>query len=962
MHFNLKNLLLLGCFLFTFCSREGEEKRPEDGEATVYTLRACFAEAGVKADVNADGSCSWSAGDRLAVYDELGGSFCEFVTEAGDGVFTFTGAPGKTYQFTKACYPAACVNGNGSITLPAAYTASDVCSSRSFPAQGTVEAGTVELRHLAALLRYTLKGIPATASAIELSSPTVSLSGSFAVEGSSLGDGWVSADGEDMTVHPDVPVKSGDGFPEIHARSGAGKVTISLVPGENEELTFYLPLPVGAYAFTTRIREGETVLFENTTTSVKDIYRAHLVTMRPYKPGFGGGTGTAEKPYLIGTPAHLMALAGTSDPDFLAAYYVQTADIDLDGQLFAPIGSSAHPFSGVYDGGKHAVRNLAVSVTGDEAGFIGCLGGGTVKDLRMESASVAAGGQNAGAFVGLMNGGEVSSCFVDALTTVAAGGRAAGSVAGKVTAGTISGCAAHGNVNAYDCAGGIAGFLNPASGDDVLVINCVYEPVYMGGKLQKATLETANTAAYIGGISGAANASGGKGHVAVVNCYAYPLEMRSTQPAGTTGVWFVGGILGRIYSGPVEVVNCLTPITYSNVLVGGTRINAKTSSSYTSMACVVGQINDDHCTVKRVYSKKAWPYSFRVSGGKTVTASHISQKMGDSNMRGYHNVVYSTSYPVPTGPSGYTEAEGGILAALNAGVDEWNAASPSVQASAWAYDATLGYPKPSGVDEKGPVTRKVSLIGDSISTYEGYIFSTDAAGMGKFYPDTDNYSKFGDAMVLNEQDTWWWRVIYDAMSNARLEVCNAWGGSTTSYFTTDIVNEYGSAQAYARSIENSLQSRNLVYGLGHPDILFCYGGRNDYAYVGGNTNVLLGSYTASSLQAAYDAPAGSLFNNYSQGTVALLKDFHTKNPGAKIVMLLHDMMNDDYAGAAQAITDFLGDKGYNIRFVNFHKAGTTNATNKEIGMTKENGTHPDKAGCANMAAYIVSEIGSWLEE
>ena len=200
------------------------------------------------------------------------------------------------------------------------------------------------------------------------------------------------------------------------------------------------------------------------------------------------------------------------------------------------------------------------------------------------------------------------------------------------------------------------------------------------------------------------------------------------------------------------------------------------------------------------------------------------------------------------------------------------------------------------------------------------------------------------------------------MSNARLEVCNAWGGTTASYFTSDVTNEYGSAAAAAKTNVNSLQARNITYGLGHPDVLFYYGGRNDFGAVGGTSNVLLGSCSDASLQAAFDAPCGTFFNNYSQGTVAILKDFHTKNPDAKIVMLLHDMMNDSYEDGAAAITAFLQTKGYDIRFVNFHERGTTNKTNNVIGMPKENGSHPNKTGCANMATYVVSQLGSWLEE
>ena len=956
-------LLLLGAlaFLFSSCTRE-EEGRPGDTEGTVFTLKASFAEAGAKAEVGSDGSCYWQAGDKIAVYDAVGGNFCEFTTEAGDGVFTFTGAPGASYDFTHAYYPASFASGARAITLPDSYSVEDVQTTSAFPVTGNVDNGSIKLCHLTALLKYTIKGIPATASSIELSSPTVSLSGNFPVEGSSLDDGWVSADGENVTDHDDVSVKSMENYPEIHAQAGSATVRISLVPGSNDNLTFYLPLPVGAYAFTTRIKAGEEILYENTTTSLKDIYRAHLVQMYPFKPGFGGGTGTASSPYLISTKAHLMELSGTTDPDFLSACYLQTADIDLAGASFSPCGTSSAPFSGFYDADGHSISNLSVSVAGDNAGLFGSISGGTVKNLTIASSSVSASGQNAGSIAGLLtNGGRISACRVDAASTVTSGARAAGSIVGKVVGGIIDNCASHGNVTGYDCVGGIAGFLNPNGTNEVLVINCVYEPVYEAGKMAKAVLQSSNTSAYIGGISGAANASGGSSHVSVVNCYAYPLEMRSTQATGTTGVWFVGGILGRMVSSNVDLFNCISPITYSNVIIGGTRLNAKTMSSYSAMSCIVGQVNADGCTIRRAYSKKTWPYCYRLTSGKSVTTSDISLKMGDSNMRGYHNVMYSSSHPI-SGVLGYSEADGGIAAALNEGVKEWNNSSPAVPAVNWAYYPTFGYPKPEGVDVPGIVTRKVSIIGDSISTYEGYIFSTDLAGMGKFYPDTGNYGTYGDAMVLNEQDTWWWHIIHDYMSNTRLEVCNAWGGTTTSYFTSNITVGGVTAEAYARSMENSLQSRNLDYGLGHPDILIYYGGRNDFGYVGNNSDILLGSFTDESLQAAFDAPQGSKFNNYSQGTVAILKDFHTKNPGAKIVIVLHDLMDDGYEDAATAVRAFLEGKGYDIRFVNLHKRGTTNSTNTEIGVSKENGSHPNKAGCANIASYFVNQLGTWLEE
>lgn len=958
MRLSLLSFRLLASFLVLLsCQKESEKERVSADGGESYSFYASFEDG--KAGVSDNGVCSWSENDQIAVFDALSGKFYTFTTELGDGHFEFAGEPGVEYQFTHAFYPASAAASANSVTLPSNYSAPQIQAGPSFPMLGKVDGKNLLFRHLGALLKYTFTGIPSSADAIVISSPEVSLSGEFTVEGSGLDDGWIRGGGEDAGINEDVPLKSAvESAAEIHAAAGEGTVRIVLTPGEIRNLDFYVPLPIGAYSCSFDVKAGDAVLASYTTKTLKDVERAKLIFMRAMALGFSGGFGTEEDPFLISSAGDLQELseAAASDERYRSAFYLQTADIDLSSiESFTPICSVDGPFAGTYDGAGHTISNLPVDFSGANAGLFGYLRGATVKDIYFSGANVSCSENYAGTVAGVLNGGTISGCRVDGSSTVTTSARGAGGIVGFVRSGTVRECASHASATASaDIAGGIAGYLNTnADGNDILVINCTYEPIYNEGKIASAVLSTGAANAYMGGIAGSANCSNGLGRIRIANCYAYPFEMKSTQSSGTT-VNYIGGIVGRIVSANVTVFNCLTPVTYSNVIIGGTRLDAKTYKNYTAAACISGTVSADGSTVRRVFSKNTWPVPYY--SGKTVTTSDFTVKMGDSNMRGYGAVAFSTDYAV-SGLRVYSEEQGGVLQALNDGVAAWNADNASAPALSWVYDPTFGYPKPSRVDVAGAVTKKISLIGDSISTYEGYIFSTDDSQMNKFYPDAGNsYAN----MVLNEQNTWWWQIIYGKMQNARLEVDNAFGGSTVSYVTAKI--DGMAKDPNDRTQANSLQKRYLDYGLGNPDILFYHGGRNDFGQFGGNTDVLLGSYEDEALQAAYDASSGTLFGNYSQGTIAILKDFHTNHPSAKILMIVHDMMSDGFEDAAAAVAGFLSGKGFDIRVVNLHERGTNNKTNTTIGITKEGGTHPNIEGCTNMANYIFEQVGAWLEE
>ena len=98
--------------------------------------------------------------------------------------------------------------------------------------------------------------------------------------------------------------------------------------------------------------------------------------------------------------------------------------------------------------------------------------------------------------------------------------------------------------------------------------------------------------------------------------------------------------------------------------------------------------------------------------------------------------------------------------------------------------------------------KKVSVLGDSYSTFQGY----NPENYAPFYPDAHND-------VTEVEQTWW--SLYIQAKGYQLEKNNSWGGTTicgTGFFNRD-------------RTASCFLSR--VFMLGDPDIIFVFGGTND---------------------------------------------------------------------------------------------------------------------------------------
>ncbi len=135
-----------------------------------------------------------------------------------------------------------------------------------------------------------------------------------------------------------------------------------------------------------------------------------ILSMIPFGVFAASGNGTETDPYQIATAADLIKMH-----EDLSAHYELVANIDMEGIDFEPIGNESEgSFTGSLDGKGHKISNLNLELPNNKfVGFIGCIEGGTVKNLNIENVS-ASGYRYVGGLVGYVGEGScVENCSVN---------------------------------------------------------------------------------------------------------------------------------------------------------------------------------------------------------------------------------------------------------------------------------------------------------------------------------------------------------------------------------------------------------------------------------------------------------------------------------------------------------------------------------------------------------------------
>lgn len=185
-----------------------------------------------------------------------------------------------------------------------------------------------------------------------------------------------------------------------------------------------------------------------------------------------------ETDFTINNADDLMKFAKEVNTGNTMANAVLTADIDLEGYDWTPIGSPQNLYVGSFDGSNHRIKNLNLESSGTYQGFFGAVSGGAViRNLIIDSSCYIEGWQYVGGLIGGTNGsGDVliMNCGNEAIVsaTLPRGSANAGGLLGcNMSSGcrlTFMNCFNAGMINGAEECGAMSGW----AGENASFINC----------------------------------------------------------------------------------------------------------------------------------------------------------------------------------------------------------------------------------------------------------------------------------------------------------------------------------------------------------------------------------------------------------------------------------------------------------------------------------------------------------
>ena len=547
---------------------------------------------------------------------------------------------------------------------------------------------------------------------------------------------------------------------------------------------------------------------------------------------------------------------------------------------------------------------------GGIAGFVngaGCI----IRDCTVSGIVLSKGGETGG-IAGYVRGGDILSCRVLKPATVTGGGGSVGGIAGNIYSTvaantvTIDGCTVFAAVNGTMNLGGIAGTVNSHGGQMRILSNaCAY-----------ATLTTDSSnggSANMGGIAGIVTATG---TVPVTVAGNLTMSLKLVNTAAVSGISGIGGIVGN-FAGLGELACCWSDVQAGNVIT-----TAETRQKLGSIVgnCALDALPDCYYDANSTLKATTTP-------GKTELGTAVA-----------------------------SFTDGTLLAALNTA----SASRPELQAwtdALWT-DQGAHYPVPEGTasneGQRTKKTRRISVIGDSISSFDGYI----PEGYVAYYPTTT-------CRTFNVQDMYWYRLAYEKMSDAILDVNIAYSGSLVTYNGND----------------NNFPRRYIDRGgMGTPDVILLFGGTNDYtaakplygslkcdtATSAPSQQALNTVFSAADAATTLAAAAANLGDGtYFEAYVKLVRMMVLQYPKVRIVLMIGEHFSTGMQQTIEAIAAHYPDNCRTVDFlsVNGLDGITDNPDWCPIAKCLDGGRnlHPNEAGMKVIADKIYAELGAWLE-
>ena len=239
---------------------------------------------------------------------------------------------------------------------------------------------------------------------------------------------------------------------------------------------------------------------------------------------------------------------------------------------------------------------------------------------------------------------------------------------------------------------------------------------------------------------------------------------------------------------------------------------------------------------------------------------------------------------------------------------------------------TAGQTSDVALDFANPLqqpNRKVAVMGDSISTFDGALCNED---YNPYYPANDPNVTANPSIAVNSKErTYWWMLINNYMKNGVLDVNSSWSG-------TRVIHEVKNGRKSGKSMNAGFVDR--AYDFVDPDIIILHGGTNDH-----NQNTPLGDYT-------WDLPIGQGdLSKYRSAYIELIKMLQNRYEGVQIIIVIGDRLSKNYEESTLEIARHFG-----LPYVNF--VGDT--------IDKCSGSHPTYPAFDKMAKKIYDTCKDYL--
>lgn len=132
-----------------------------------------------------------------------------------------------------------------------------------------------------------------------------------------------------------------------------------------------------------------------------------------------------------------------------------TADINLTGKEWTPVGNSGQTYNGTFDGQGHTITGLNISSPSEAVALFHNIGGGG-KVMNLQLKDVTYKGSTAMGGIAHGNNGTITACSVTGTLTNTTNNGAVGGIA-AINFGTITACWFNGTITGGSKVGGIAG-------------------------------------------------------------------------------------------------------------------------------------------------------------------------------------------------------------------------------------------------------------------------------------------------------------------------------------------------------------------------------------------------------------------------------------------------------------------------------------------------------------------------